>query len=1511
LYDPRFEKDGCGIGLVADLSGRRSHAILAKALTALAHMSHRGAQGCDPLTGDGAGILLQLPDALLRKAARGDGVAPGAPRPAGFDLPAPGSYAVGMIFLPRAEAERRPIRALLERHASERGFRPLGWRPVPVASSALGPLACSTEPGVEQLFLSCEGKPSDEAERGLYVLRRLIEKDVRASNLPGREHFYVPSLSTTTIVYKGLMLPERLAGYYTDLADPLAESALALVHSRFSTNTFPAWRLAHPYRYLCHNGEINTLRGNINWMKSREGGLRSELFGDDLRKIFPVIEENQSDSACLDNALEFLVAGGRSLPHAMMMLIPEPWVGNPAMTLERRGFYEYHAAMMEPWDGPAAVCFTDGRVVGATLDRNGLRPCRYQRTKDGLVTLASEAGVLVEDPVDIVAKGRLEPGKMFLIDLAKGRIVEDEEIKSEMASRKPYRSWVLQHRISVEELPEPLQGPQPDHLTLRQRQKAFGYSIEELNFIMTPMAVNGEEPTSSMGADTPPAILSDRPQLLFRYFRQLFAQVSNPPIDPIREQLVMSLVLNLGPKFNLLEEKPESCRHVRIKQPILTNSELQKIRDIAEPGFHARTLSLLFSSKEGPEALERAVEKLCWQAVEAIKEGEKFLILSDRGVRRDLAAIPSLLAVSAVHHHLVERSLRAEVGIIVESGEPRDVHHFACLLGYGAGAINPYLAFETLVDMVRTEFLPEGIDGPTAQTKYVAAISKGLLKIFSKMGISTVQSYCGGEIFEALGLSQELTRRWFSGTVSRIGGIGIRELGEETLRRHAEAFSPVPSVRVLGSGGDIHYRVRGEAHVWTPETISTLQRAAREGKAGDYAEFSKLANEEAQSALTLRGLLEIDFPDSGVPLAEVEPVTELVKRFTTGAMSLGAISREAHETLAVAMNRIGAKSNTGEGGEDPERFVLSPNGDSRSSAIKQIASARFGVTTHYAVNARELQIKIAQGAKPGEGGQLPGHKVDDYIARLRHSTPGVQLISPPPHHDIYSIEDLKQLIYDLKSVNPSAEVSVKLVSEVGVGTVAAGCTKAGAAKVLISGDSGGTGASPLSSIKYAGLPWELGLAETHQTLVLNGLRDRVRIETDGGMKTGRDVLVAALLGAEEFGFSTAPLIALGCIMMRKCHLNTCPVGVATQDPELRKMFAGKPEDVIRYLFAVAEETRELLAKLGFRTLKEAVGRADLLRAKKVEKHWKARGLDLTPLLARPTRAVAQIPDAPELHLGTEYLLDGVLLDRCARALEKRETVAVDLPIRNTDRAAGTRLSGEIARRHGPEGLADGAITVRLKGSAGQSFGAFLVPGVALHLEGESNDYLGKGLSGGRIVVTPPAHAGFDADGSILIGNTSLYGATSGDAFIRGMAGERFAVRNSGARAVVEGTGDHGCEYMTGGRVVVLGKTGRNFAAGMSGGIAYVYDEHGAFGRTCNQSMVELQKVVSPEDRRELRGLIREHIRHTSSKRARKIIGAWRAELPKFIKVMPIEYKRALEEKRAAAAAKPAKKAARG
>jgi glutamate synthase (NADPH/NADH) large chain len=1467
LYDPANEKDGCGIGVVADILGRKTHRNVVDALAILSNLRHRGAQGADARSGDGCGILTQIPDRLFRAVL---------PEVA---LPPAGRYGVGMIFLPPSADHRKPIEEVLARIFAAEGLAVLTVRDVPTNRQCLGDDARESAPLIRQYFLEpSDGQGGADLERKLYVVRRLIEKEVRKPDF-----FAIPSFSCRKIVYKGLFLPEQLAEYFPDFAHKEYESAIAMVHSRFSTNTFPSWALAHPYRYLCHNGEINTLKGNLNWMSAREKNLVSSVLGGDLDRVRPIIESAQSDSACLDNMVEFLVMAGRSLPHAMAMLLPEPWVGR-AMDERRRDFYEYHASIMEPWDGPAAICFTDGEVVGATLDRNGLRPCRYQITNDDRLILSSEAGVLPVDPMEIREKGRLEPGKMLLVDTVRRALVRDDEIKSALADARPYRSWLSGHRVDLADLPEPrtvkVLGPERRDELLR----AFGYTEEEFTRVLEPMARTGEEPISSMGMDTPLAVLSERPQPLFNYFRQLFAQVTNPPIDPIREALVMSLTTFIGPKADPMSENPEACRRVKIPRPILTNTELRKIRDLTDPEFQTRTLDMLFEIAGGAAELESAIDTLTRSSLAAVRGGCRFLVLSDRGVSPTHAAIPSLLAVSAVGQALIRAGLRTAAGLIVETGEAREIHHFACLIGFGAGAVNPYLALESI----------DAIDPGKASAKYVQALGKGLLKIFSKMGISTVQSYCGAQIFQALGVHDSLLEKYFTGTASsKVGGIDIRILGEECLRRHALAYDrPVLSAPgPLESAGEIHFRAGGEHHDWNPDTIADLQSATRTGDARTYRQFSDRMNREHETPTTLRGMLEFTKDNRAVPLFAVEPAAEIVKRFTTGAMSLGAISEEAHQTLAVAMNRIGAKSNTGEGGEDPARFLRRPSGDSANSAIKQVASARFGVTIDYLVNADEIQIKMAQGAKPGEGGQLPGHKVDDHIARLRFSTPGVSLISPPPHHDIYSIEDLAQLIYDLRNANPRAAISVKLVAEAGVGVVAAGVAKAGADKILISGDTGGTGASPLSSIQSAGAPWELGLAESHQTLLLNGLRSKVRVETDGQLRTGRDVAIAALLGAEEFGFATAPLIVEGCVMMRKCHLNTCPVGIATQDPTLRAKFAGRPEHVINYFFFVAEELREIMAMLGFRTIDEMVGRTDRLQSRRLPDHWKASRVDLAPLLHRPDPE--KYPFSRRESHDRNMLapsLGQALLARCAKVFDRGGKVAFDLPIQNVDRAVGTYLAGKVTKKFGRGGLPEDSIVIRFTGSAGQSFGAFACAGITLRLEGEANDYLGKGLSGGRLVIAGPARGGFDIGGSILIGNTALYGATSGEVFIAGRAGERFAVRNSGASAVVEGVGDHGCEYMTGGTVAVLGETGVNFAAGMSGGIAYVYDENGDFNGRCNLEMVAIEPLETERDEIALLALIRAHLERTGSEKAHLLLADWKTARAKFRKVIPTEYR---------------------
>ena len=1513
----------CGVGFVADMKNRKSHDILEKGLQILVNLDHRGAVGADPSLGDGCGVLTQIPHAFF------------APECAklGFDLPAQGHYAIGQFFMPRQSAPRQQVREIVEEVVAAEGLSVLGWRDVPVDNSALGERVKAVEPVMQQIFI---GRPADLAteddfERRLYVVRKVVSNRVVAIGTPEILECYPVSMSARTVVYKGMVLVRQLAPYYRDLLDPRYETALALVHQRFATNTFPSWRLAHPYRIVAHNGEINTLRGNVNWMAARQASVASELFGADISKLWPISYEGQSDTACFDNALEFLVQGGYSLSHAMMTLIPEAWAGNPLMDEERRAFYEYHAALMEPWDGPAAMAFTDGRQIGATLDRNGLRPARYFVTDDDLVVLASEMGVLPVPEESIIAKWRLQPGKMLLVDLEQHRIVSDAEIKQTLSRAQPYSAWLREGQIVLEDLnpvePRTLRTDVP----LLDRQQAFGYTQEDLTILLAPMATTGQEAVGSMGTDTPISALSSKSKLLYTYFKQNFAQVTNPPIDPIREELVMSLVSFIGPRPNLFDLGGAARRkRLEVRQPILTNEDLEKIRSIGhlEDSFDTRTLDITYPVKKGAAGMGEALKRLCERAESAVHGRYNIIILSDRMVGPDRIPIPALLATAAVHHHLIRKGLRTSVGLVVETGEAREIHHFACLASFGAEAINPYLAFETLTAMAKD--LPEPISGYEAVKRFIKSVDKGLLKVMSKMGISTYQSYCGAQIVDAVGLSRAFIDEFFFGTATSIEGAGLTEIAQETQRRHADAFglSPVLST-ALEVGGEYAYRVRGETHNWTPETVSLLQHAVRGNARERYDAFAKLLNEQSAQLLTIRGLFRIKTAEedarTSVPIDEVEPAVSIVKRFSTGAMSYGSISREAHTTLAIAMNRIGGKSNTGEGGEESDRYKRMANGDSMRSAIKQVASGRFGVTAEYLVNSDMMQIKMAQGAKPGEGGQLPGHKVDAVIAKVRHSTQGVGLISPPPHHDIYSIEDLKQLVYDLKNVNPQALASVKLVSEVGVGTVAAGVAKCKADHVTISGFEGGTGASPLTSIKHAGSPWEIGLAETHQTLVMNGLRSRIAVQVDGGVRTGRDVVIGALLGADEFGFATAPLIAAGCIMMRKCHLNTCPVGVATQDPVLRKRFAGKPEHVINYFFFVAEEVRALMAELGYRTFDEMVGQRQMLDQKKLNEHAKSHGLDFSNLFFKPTpwpedtihHSVAQ-------DHGLETVLDRHLIAQTTEAVERGKHVRLDLSIRNSDRTTGAMLSGVIARRYGNAGLRDEAIHVKFKGTAGQSFGAFLAKGVTLELEGQANDYVGKGLSGGRIVIYPPQEAKkLTPEASIIVGNTVLYGATAGECYFRGVAGERFGVRNSGAIAVVEGTGDHGCEYMTGGVVVVIGETGRNFAAGMSGGIAYVLDEGGTFAERCNLAMVELNPVAAEEevmqrhlhsggdlehhgrvdvmrdmsrfDAERLHQLIVNHARYTGSTRARSILEDWEAYLPKFRKVMPVEYRRALAE----------------
>jgi glutamate synthase (NADPH) large chain len=1487
LYDPAHERDACGVGFVVDIKGRKSHAVVTQALQVLKNLLHRGACGSEVNTGDGAGILIQMPHALLaRECGR-----------LGLRLPAPGHYGAGLVFLPRDPAQAAECRAILGEIIREEGQTLIGWRDVPTDDGPVGPSARAVEPTIAQVFVGRGPQvPDPQAfERKLFVIRKRAKHAISRGGLPEKLSFYVPSLSANTLIYKGMLSADQIEVMYPDITDPLVESALALVHQRFSTNTFPSWPLAHPYRYIAHNGEINTLRGNINWMHAREALCESALLGDDLKKLFPIIIEGGSDSATFDNVLEFLVMAGRPLPHAILMMIPEPWAGHESMSEEQKAFYEYHGCLMEPWDGPASIAFTDGTVIGAVLDRNGLRPSRYYVTKDGVVVMASEVGVLDIPPERVLLKERLHPGRIFLVDTAQGRIIHDEELKRAYAAEHPYGTWLKTHLRPLESLPEPPHVPEPDHETVLQRQVAFGYTHEDLRILLAPMARNAEEPVGSMGTDTALAVLSNRPRLLYDYFKQLFAQVTNPPLDAIREELVTQMATTIGPEGNPLEPTPEACRQIKLKVPMLSNEELARIRHVDLPGFKATTVPILFPAAAGGAGLARAVEDLFRRVSQAVAEGYTYVILSDRGVTRDLAPIPALLATSAVHHHLIREGTRCKIGLVVETGEPREVHHMALLLGYGAGAVNPYLAFETLDDMIRQGMLP-GLDHAAAVTNYVKALNKGVLKVISKMGISTIQSYRGAQIFEAVGLNREFVDRYFTWTASRVSGVGLDVIAEEVLMRHHRAFPrrPVGALE-LDWGGEYQWRRDGEYHLFNPDTVFKLQHATRSGQYQIFKDYTRTVNDQSQRLCTLRGLFDLRPAGAAVPLDEVESVESIMRRFATGAMSYGSIGLEAHETLAIAMNRLGGKSNTGEGGEDSARYVRDPNGDWRRSAIKQVASGRFGVTSEYLVNADDLQIKMAQGAKPGEGGQLPGHKVYPWIAKVRYSTPGVGLISPPPHHDIYSIEDLAQLIHDLKNANPRARIHVKLVAEVGVGTVAAGVSKAHSDVVLISGHDGGTGASPLTSIKHGGVPWELGLAETQQVLVLNKLRDRIVVQVDGQMKTGRDVVIAALLGAEEYGFSTAPLVVLGCVMMRVCHLNTCPVGIATQDPELRKRFTGKPEFVENFFRFIAEEVREHLGRLGFRTMDEMIGRVDLLDIRKAVDHWKARGLDYSSILYRPPVG----PDVPLRRVrsqdhGLEQSLDMTVLVRaCREALEHKTPVDLRLSIRNVHRTVGTILGYEVTSRYGAAGLPDDTIRVHFTGSAGQSFGAFLPRGITLVLEGDSNDYIAKGLSGGKVIVYPPREATFLPEENILVGNVVLYGATGGEAYFRGVAGERFGVRNSGALAVVEGVGDHGCEYMTGGRVVVIGETGRNFAAGMSGGVAYVLDDRGDFPKRCNLGMVDLEPLAADEDVEEVKDLLRRHVRHTQSARAEKVLANWDALQARFVKVMPRDYKRAL------------------
>jgi glutamate synthase domain-containing protein 2/glutamate synthase domain-containing protein 1/glutamate synthase domain-containing protein 3 len=1490
LYDSRYEHDACGVALVARLDNAKTRQVVDKALMALENLEHRGATGADARTGDGAGILTQMPDAFLRSVVD-------------FELPEVGKYGVAVCFLPTNPAIRAKIEALLELNTRVEGQRVLGWRDVPIDEEHVGTTANQTRPHIRQLFVAAEGEcatDQDAFERKLYVIRRICE-------LCTGPDFYVASFSSRTIVYKGMLVPDQLRGFFPDLQDERFASAMCLVHSRFSTNTFPSWELAHPFRVIAHNGEINTLMGNVNWMRARESELASELFGKDLRKVMPIVRPGGSDSATFDNVLELLMLAGRSLPHAVMMMIPEAYADRDDLPEELVGFYAYHACLMEPWDGPAAVAFTDGRVVGATLDRNGLRPGRWLETHDGHVILGSESGLLDIKPAEVKRLGRLQPGKLFLVDLEKGRIVADDEVKREVASQQPYGEWVERNTVHFDDL-------EPAHVTMtgveptRLRQLAFGFTQEDLRVLIAPMASTGEEPIGSMGNDAALAVLSDRRPPLPSYFKQLFAQVTNPPIDPIRESIVMSLGTGVGSEQNLLDETPEHAHQLVMDQPILRNWELETLRHVSHDVFNAHTIDITWPVAEGVDGLGRRLAQICDEAHDAIEAGTNIIILSDRRMNAQRVAIPALLAVAATHHHLVREGTRLRAGLVLESGEPREVHHMATLIGYGCSAINPYLLFDTVEELVAEGRVPKVDSIAKAQANIVKGIGKGLLKTISKMGISTVQSYCGAQIFEAVGLDRELVDKYFTGTASRIGGIGLEVLATETLERHAQAYGPWGQPReaeLLPVGGIYAWRREGELHMWNPETIALLQHAVRAGDDAQerYDQYSKAINDDAARRATLRGLLRFRTDLEPIPLEEVQPAQEIVKRFATGAMSLGSISRESHETLAIAMNRLGGRSNTGEGGEDPVRYTPDPNGDRRRSSIKQVASGRFGVTIEYLVNADQLQIKMAQGAKPGEGGQLPGHKVDEYIGKVRHTTPGVGLISPPPHHDIYSIEDLKQLIYDLRCSNPKGSVSVKLVSEVGVGTVAAGVAKANADHVLIAGHDGGTGASPLSSIQAAGVPWEIGLAETQQTLLRNDLRSRITVQTDGQLKTGRDVAIASMLGADEFGFSTAPLIATGCIMMRACHLNTCPVGIATQDPELRKRFAGTPEHVVNFFFFVAEELRGIMASLGVRSIEELTGRADLLEVDEAIDHWKARGVDLTSVLAMPELppgAPRRRVEPPPEVLGDH--LDWKLLEHARPALAASEPVRISTDVRNVHRCVGGILSHHVAARYGLAGLPADTIRVDLRGSAGQTFGGWLSHGITFVLHGDANDYVGKGLSGGVLAVLPPEDAAYRAEENVIIGNTVLYGATSGKAFFRGVAGERFAVRNSGADAVVEGLGDHGCEYMTGGRVVVLGPTGRNFAAGMSGGLAFVLDEHGLFrSRGVNPTMLNQLEELDEGDIIEVRALVDEHAERTGSPVAQRVLDEWDTLLPKFVKVFPTDYKRVLAERAAAEA----------
>ncbi len=1492
LYESRREHDACGIGAVVNISGRAEHSIIEYGREILVNLHHRGAAGADETTGDGAGILFQIPHEFFFARCKGSGIS----------LPEEGRYAVGMVFGPKDAELRQRCEGILEESISHYGMKILGWRDVPTCGDCLGSIALSAEPSVRQIFIDAAGYLDEQLEVLLYLARKRTERMVGAALGDQGEDFYISSLSGRTVCYKGMFMARQLFSYYPDLADERVKSALAIVHQRYSTNTFPNWRLAQPFRCVAHNGEINTLSGNRIKMQAREKTLAGSLCGNDITELLPILTPELSDSACFDGTLELLVRAGRSMPHAMMMMIPEAFGPKYHISTYKRAFYEYHASMMEPWDGPAAMVFTDGRLIGGTLDRNGLRPCRYLVTTDGLAVLASEAGVMEFAPERIRRKGRLQPGRMFLVDTVEGRIITDNEIKSKIARQRPYRRWLEENRIELRGLFDAPRLVKSDPETIARRMRLFGYCSEELKMVLAPMALNGQEPVGSMGNDTPLAVLSERPKLLYNYFKQLFAQVTNPPIDPLREGLVMSLMVFTGRRSNILEETPQHCRQLKLPHPVLTSEDVERLRTVSRDDFKVATVSAVFRPDGADPAgsLCRGLDSLIEAAAEAVGQGASLVIISDRDSSEAMAPIPSLLAVTAVHHGLLERGLRDLTGLIVESGEPREVMHFCLLCGYGANAINPYMAFESLDELQRQGELPAEMEPVQIADNYIAAVKKGILKTMSKMGISTLRSYTAAQLFEAIGLNRSFVEEYFTGTSSRIGGIGLGQVAEEVLARHRDAFGR----RAAGSldlefGGEYHFRNHGERHLWNPTTVSRLQHAVKNNDPEAYAEYAKAVNEQAKSLCTLRGLFEFNASDP-VPLDEVEPAAQIVRRFCTGAMSHGSISKEAHECLAVAMNRLGGMSNTGEGGEDPRRYTAEPNGDSKNCRIKQIASGRFGVTVDYLAHADELQIKMAQGAKPGEGGQLPGQKVTEEIARLRHSTPGVTLISPPPHHDIYSIEDLAQLIYDLKCGNPGVKVSVKLVSEVGVGTIAAGVAKGNADEVLISGHDGGTGASPLSSIKHTGCPWELGLAETQQVLVMNGLRDRIRVQADGQMRTGRDVVVAAFLGAERFGFGTAALVTLGCTLLRKCHEGACTFGIGTQDPELRRRFAGRPEHVERFMQFVAEEVRRIMAMLGFRKFEQMIGRVERLNMRQAVDHWKAKGLDFSAVFHRPDsgdgRAIRQVSPQPDK---TQDNLDREILMQAKAAIESGQRTVIEMPIRNTNRTVGAILSNHIVRARGAGGLPDGTLEVVLRGSAGQSFGAFLTPGVTLRLIGDSNDYLGKGLSGGRIVVRTPEKSPFMAHENIIAGNTLLYGATSGEVFVNGMAGERFAVRNSGATAVVEGLGDHGCEYMTGGVVVVLGQTGCNFAAGMSGGTAYVLDEMQLFDTLCNLDMVELESVWQQRDQELLYELIRRHVQWTDSRRARHILDAWQDMVGKFVKVIPIDYRKALDKMRAA------------